>query len=297
MSKMTIMIGLQASGKSTKCKELVKQGNTVRVNWDLLREMMHFNKFTGINEGITQKVSRDIVRGLLTKGTNVVIDNCNLNPGTLQSWIDLAEECKAKIQYERIDTPVDECIRRDRIRREKGERFVGDHVIMGMAMQYGLWRTDLFVDAIDKEEKGVVISDLDGTLADCTHRLQYAKGDTKDWKKFFEGIPEDSVRNEVAVQVDEYRQAGHPIILVSARPEDHRETTEAWLRRYGIKYDTLLMRKSNDKRDDVEVKQEIYDKYLKKYKVEVWFDDRPKIVRMLRENGLNVVDVGPGIEF
>ena len=295
MAKLTILIGLPSSGKSTRSAELVKQGNMVRVNWDLLREMMHFSKFTGLNEKITQGVSWNIVRGLLKKGTNVVIDNCNLNPGTLQSWVDLAEECNAKIQYERIDTPVDECIRRDRIRREKGERFVGDHVIMGMALQYGLWRPDLFVDTIDK--KGIVCVDLDGTLADCSHRLHFAKGETKDWKKFFEGIPEDSVRNEVAVQVDEYRQAGHPIILVSARPEDHRETTEAWLRRYSIKYDTLLMRRSGDMRDDVETKQEIYDKYLKKYKVEVWFDDRPKVIRMLRENGINVVDVGFQVEF
>lgn len=291
MSKMYILIGLPASGKSTKAKELVGQGNTVRINKDLIREMLHFNKFNGFNEEKTRGVARALASQFLKSGTSVVIDDTNLNPGTLQSWVDLAKECDAKIQYERIDTPVDVCVERDRVREKK----VGEHVIKKMALQHLGYLSG----------EAVIISDLDGTIADCSHRLKYAKGDTKDWNKFFAGIPEDTPRKEVMEDIakmaisNQQENGKFPkIILVSARPEDYRESTVAWLEQnFPYKYEALIMRETNDKRDDTEVKSDIYKKYLSKLNVLAVFDDRPKVIRMLKENGLNVVDVGPGIEF
>lgn len=59
MAKLTIMRGLPASGKSTKAKELLSVGNTVRINKDLLRTMLHFDTFTGRNEGMTRDAARE----------------------------------------------------------------------------------------------------------------------------------------------------------------------------------------------------------------------------------------------
>ena len=279
-----MMSGLPASGKSTAAQEIVEQGNWVRLNRDLLRTMLHFEKFSGRNEGITVDCEKALARTLLTLGHNVVIDDCNLNPKNEEMWSTIAKECGASFEHKHIDTHWEECVYRDKNR----DKPVGKHVIVNMALQYGLWTPN---------EKSVAVSDIDGTLADCTHRLQYAKGETKNWKLFFEGIPQDTLRKEIADQVDVYRQSGHPVVLVSARPEDYRKETEQWLADKGITYETLIMRRSGDKRDDVDVKRDIYEKYLQKYQIEVWFDDRPKIIRMLRDLGINVNDVGLNIEF
>lgn len=284
------MQGLPASGKSTKAQEFVAQGNTVRINKDLLRTMLHFDKFTGINEGLTRDAARRLAITFLQSQTNVVIDDTNLNPGTLQSWVDLAKEVEAKIQYERIDSPVEECIKRDSAR----ENSVGKHVIIQMALQH--------LDYLKGEK--VVICDLDGTLCDISHRLHFVKnvpeGQKKDWKGFFDNIAGDAVREDVLSKLLKFEEEGNKIILVSARPDTYREQTEAWLERAFKGYElatALIMRNSGDRRDDTIVKAELYDKYLKNLKITKVIDDRPAVIRMWREKGLDVDDVGGGVEF
>lgn len=277
-----LLKGLPASGKTTLAKELLEKGNTVRINKDELRVMLHANKFTGYNESITRAMSRMIAKECLRDGINVIIDDTNLNPGTCQGWVDLAKELDAKIEYQDLtDIPVENCIERDWLREKK----VGSHVIQKMALQYLDYR---------KGDK-VVVCDLDGTLCNVDHRLQYARGETKDWAKFFSLLGEDTLREDVR---DKFLPVkGEDLILVSARPEDCRRATETWLEKNDISYSLLIMRESNDKRDDTEVKKEIYNKYLKNLDVIRVIDDRPKVIRMWRELGLNVEDVGQGIEF
>ncbi len=58
------------------------------------------------------------------------------------------------------------------------------------------------------------------------------------------------------------------------------------------------MRRSGDKRPDTEVKQQIYDTYFKdKYNIAYVIDDRPSVIQMWRSNGLEVIDVGEGVDF
>src|SRR4051812_38724625 len=83
MAKLIIMQGLPASGKSTKAKELLEHGNTVRLNKDLLRTMLHFDKFTGRNEGLTQDAALFLADNFLEKDINVIIDDTNFNPRTI----------------------------------------------------------------------------------------------------------------------------------------------------------------------------------------------------------------------
>lgn len=272
-----------------------ESGNTVRINKDLLRTMLHFDKFTGKNEGLTREAARALARHFLTRGENggmnVIIDDTNLNPGTVQGWKDLAKEIGAKIEYADVDTDVATCLERDR----KREKQVGEHVIMGMALASGRY---------PKPEKGFVLCDLDGTLCDISHRLPFVKvpeGQAKDWKSFFAAIPNDTVRTEVLDQVLALEEQGYEVIFMSARPDTYREQTEAWLEKAlnGYKlHKTLIMRRSDDQRPDSEVKLGMYESYFKdKYPIHTVFDDRPVVIRMWREQGLNVIDVGPGIEF
>ena len=281
---MTIMRGLPASGKSTKAKELLTVGNTVRINKDLLRTMLHFDTFTGRNEGHTRDGARKLADWYLANGVNVIIDDTNLNEGTVQSWKDLAKIHNAKIEYVDCFVSVEECIERD----SKRDKKVGKHVIEKMALQHLGYL----------KGQRVIICDLDGTLCDIDHRLHFAHSDPKDWKNFFLGIPQDKVREDVREKLVQLStQESAKIIFVSARPENYRKETEQWLFDNHSSDITLIMREANDKRPDTEVKSDIYDKYLKQLNIIKVFDDRPSVIRMWREKGLSVEDVGKGIEF
>jgi predicted kinase len=289
MSKMIIMQGLPASGKSTRAQELLREmGNAVRINKDLLRTMLHFDKFNGRNEGLTRDAARSIARAFLTNGTNVIIDDTNLNPGTLQSWKDLAKELEAKVEVVRMETTALECVMRDNARANS----VGGTVIKNMALQYGLIELP----------PGIVICDIDGTIADITHRLHFVKkpeGEKKDWHGFFEAMDQDSVRQDVQKMLVDYYNKGQTIIFMSGRPDTYKERTLAWLEKNHLTFAfTLIMRRADDKRDDTEVKKQMLDTYFPdKSKIHTVIDDRPSVIRMWKENGLNVLDVGKGEEF
>lgn len=286
-----MLSGLPASGKSTVAEELVRtMGNAVRVNRDLLRTMLHFDKWTGRNEGITIDAEKAIARDALTRGLNVIVDDTNLSDRHRVMWRTIAEECNATFETHLVNTHWLECVKRDDSRNV----CVGGNTIVNMALQYGLY---------EKPSNGFLICDLDGTLCDISHRLHFVKvpeGQKKDWKSFFAGIPDDTLRTDVFSMVHElHDKNATPVVFVSARPEDHREATEEWLHKHwGKAYVSLIMRKKGDKRPDTEVKQQIYDTYFNnKYDIHTVIDDRPSVIRMWRENGLNVVDVGSGVEF
>ena len=159
-----MLSGLQASGKSTKAKETVAQGNWVRLNKDLLRTMLHFDKFSGHNEGLTIDAERALAKTFLNAGINVVVDDTNLGERHKQSWQALAIECHAKFESTFIDTELNECLNRNSNRANS----VPSHVIVQTAMQYQMY---------PQPKKSFIICDLDGTLADITHRLHFVKAE------------------------------------------------------------------------------------------------------------------------
>ena len=286
MSKLIMLSGLPASGKTTRAIELVAQGNTIRLNKDDLRAMLHRGKkWSGKDEAITITIETVTARALLLKGHNVVIDDTNLSDYHLNTWKNIAHLADAKFVHEKIDTPWFECVIRDEGRSTP----VGRSVIVNMALQYG---------RIERPNKGYILCDLDGTLCDIRHRLQYAQGETKNWTAFFSGISGDTIYDDVMTKLIGFFDQGYEIILVSARPDTYRQETTQWLADNDVPYLTLIMRKGGDKREDSVVKQQILDTYFPDrsviYKV---IDDRPRVIRMWRDNGLDVIDVGDGIDF
>jgi phosphoglycolate phosphatase-like HAD superfamily hydrolase len=134
-----------------------------------------------------------------------------------------------------------------------------------------------------------VLCDLDGTLADLNGRHPLKEMDK---------CGDDLLHAHVADALSVYNNAGYVIILMSGRSDNHRETTEAWLKRYHIQYHALLMRAEGDYRADEIVKAELYEaEVAPSYDVRVVFDDRPKVIRMWKEKGLKVFNCGDCIEF
>ena len=299
--KMLILSGLPSAGKSTLAKQLLQQyGNAIRINRDLLRTMLHCDVWSGVNENMTRTAARMLAKYFLEAETHdrqdelapgvVIIDETNLNAKTLGSWKQLAEMCGASYEVVDVPTPVDECLRRDRLR---GSASVGDHVIIGMALQSHRYPLP---------EHGIVLCDIDGTVADTTHRLPFLQQDPKDWKGFFTDMAQDPVREEVVSLVREQVETGAEVFMVSGRPDTYREETEWWLHhKAGLPFRALFMRRGGDKRPDTVVKQQILDTYFPdpyRQQIRNVFDDRPSVIRDVWEKAkLLVVDCGTGEEF
>jgi hypothetical protein len=146
----------------------------------------------------------------------------------------------------------------------------------------------------------LVVFDIDGTLANIEHRLDYVRSKPKNWKAFDAGIPNDKVNEPVAEVFRKFTFAlYHQVVLASGRNERSRQATEDWLYKNNLSgYQKLYMRKADDFRSDDIVKQEILDEIIRDYgrKPDMVFDDRPRVVRMWRDNGIFVFNVYQGEE-
>ena len=146
----------------------------------------------------------------------------------------------------------------------------------------------------------LAVFDLDGTLCNIEHRLDYVRSKPKNWRAFDAGIPNDKVNEPVAAIFWALQeQEIHDIVLASGRNERSRQSTEHWLARNLLSgYQKLYMRKADDFRSDDIVKQEILDEIIRDYgrKPDMVFDDRPRVVRMWRDNGIFVFNVYQGEE-
>ena len=275
MSRLVCLQGLPGAGKGTKAKELLAEyGNAVRLNRDLLRQMLHGDApWSGKKERITKDVARAMAQHVLMsdKVGVLIIDDTNLHVGTVESWRSLAQECDAKFEVIRMDTPLDECLRRDALR----EKPVGRHVILGMAMQYGLQ---------EPPKKGYVLCDIDGTLADIIHRRYFLQQEPKDLDGFFGAMGLDKLRLDVAEKVHKLRYDGYDIVFVSGRPDNYRAVTEDWLQLHGFtntRFPLLFMRRAGDRRPDTVVKEEILRTYFpNRSLIYAIFDDRKRLLDM-----------------
>lgn len=142
MPKLIVMVGESGSGKSTRAKEILKEGqesgrNIIRVSMDSLREML-FGKDSSWdlrlkrnNQKLVSDLEQSAVIFGLSDGFDVIVDDLNINPKTQNKWKNLIENWepnpKPTIEFVRMDTPFEECVRRDSLRT--GREHVGRAVI------------------------------------------------------------------------------------------------------------------------------------------------------------------------
>jgi len=139
----------------------------------------------------------------------------------------------------------------------------------------------------------VAIFDVDGTLMDINHRRKYVEGEQKDWKKFFEYMEFDTIRDDVFHLAHALHKDGYVIIVCSGRNEKYRELTEKQLAFGKLEYQALMMRGDDDYRPDWEVKREMLAEIRNSgFDPKISVDDRPSVVSMWRDHGLTCFDVG-----
>jgi phosphoglycolate phosphatase-like HAD superfamily hydrolase len=140
------------------------------------------------------------------------------------------------------------------------------------------------------------IFDLDGTLADLSHRIHHIQTTPKDWPAFFAGVKDDTPIEHV-VNLYHIIACQADVIFVSGRSDACRDGTVWWLAKHGftIHANGLYMRKEGDHRPDYRVKYDL----LQQLKADGWnplmaFDDRDQVVNMWRLNGIPCAQVAPG---
>ena len=147
--------------------------------------------------------------------------------------------------------------------------------------------------------KKLIIFDLDGTLADCSHRLAHILKRPKDWDSFYAECEKDEPNSEVIAIAKGVVHTGDCVVQVwTGRPSAYRQPTEQWLILHGLDALTgknLLMRNVNDRRKDYEVKEEWLVREQRRGKqILAVFEDRNQVVAMYRSHGLRCLQVAAG---
>jgi predicted kinase len=294
--KVKFLVGIPASGKSSWSKDHVgKNPDWIRVNRDDFRFMLKDMPVCEmkVENLITKMVGDAIVSALMSK-FNVIIDNTNLKAKYLTPLIELVKPY-ADIEFQIFDISIDKAIDRDNKRDKK----VGSEVIKRMFNDYRVLLDTFDFSHIKKRQKiyptaefnpklpYCAVFDIDGTLAHMNN-----KRGPFDWNK----VDRDDVDTHVSRMVGLHADAFDVIIIVSGRDDTSMDLTKEWLDFYNISYDVILMRKAGDFRKDNIVKREIYtDHIIGQYNIAAIYDDRQQVVDELREMGLKVFQVEPGL--
>jgi hypothetical protein len=142
-----------------------------------------------------------------------------------------------------------------------------------------------------------VIVDLDGVLADASHRqdvLFSGPGRRKNWKAFFDLAGEDAVIDEVA-RATELFDSALCVVLLTARPTTIRDVTLQWLEQHGLRWELLVMRPEGDYRSSPDAKRmAVYELRSAGFDLRLAFDDDRRNVDMFHDEGIPCVYIHSG---
>lgn len=275
-----MMKGLPASGKSTWAKEFVKgKKDWIRVNNDELGLMMFGELFAEGRSDDIDRARKQLITLAMSRLDNIVVDCTNLHPKHEEYLKDLVFKHNESVIYtpkpelysfeikDFTDVPVEECIKRNK----KRDNPVPDKIIYQMYRSY-IAKEHQYVEQDPTLPKALIV-DLDGTMADCSHRNPY------DAKKCGDDAPIDFV-----IEIVKRFQSDHHIIFVSGRDAKYMKETIDWLtNKAGLKAGLYSLYMKPDKAADLGFKQEIFDAHIKnKYYVTFVLEDRTHMVQMYR---------------
>lgn len=292
-------LGLPASGKSTKAKEMVDaaKGKLKRINKDDLRALLDnydFSKeFSKQNEVFVLKIRDNIIMEALMAGLSVIIDDTNFGDKHPLRFAQLALEYTNKTgkpcEVEKLDftdVPVAECIDRD---ARRGDKSVGKGVILRMYNQFLKKEGEEPIEIPYKSRRPVlpvykppvdglpkvVICDLDGTLADISVRESMGLMFDASRCDELDTINEPVLITLKALMGSDGCDCGSPgdvekVIFMSGRMEKDRAATLRFLKKcgfglpvrgpYALEYEfELHMRKTGDMRKDAIIKRELFE--------------------------------------
>ena len=147
-----------------------------------------------------------------------------------------------------------------------------------------------------------VVFDLDGTLADTSHRVHFLEQKPKDWDAFHSACWDDGritptlgLFYRLRLSMD--KRYGEHLAIWTGRPERCREVTIRWLERacvmgpFGIEVE-IRMRPDDDFRHDTELKGGWLED--SPWRPDLVLEDRTRMVEFWRSQGITCYQVQPG---
>ena len=139
-----------------------------------------------------------------------------------------------------------------------------------------------------------VVFDMDGVLSDASRRQHYLDRPFRDWEAFFQACGDDELIAEVASLL-EVHDPDHRVLQLTARPARVRDQTMAWLRRYGLRWDLLVMRDWDDFGSSRSYKQRVVGEFRHYgFDLRLAFEDDRRNVDMFHAEGVPCVYIHSG---
>jgi phosphoglycolate phosphatase-like HAD superfamily hydrolase len=139
-----------------------------------------------------------------------------------------------------------------------------------------------------------VVFDLDGVLSDAASRQHYIEGGRRDWDAFFEACGDDPLIDEVA-QLLWLLDPTLRIVLLTGRPVRVQPQTLAWLDRYRLRWDLLVMRDFGDYSAARHFKRRsVAELRAYGFELKLAFEDDRRNLEMFRSEGVPCVYIHSG---
>ncbi|PCI59311.1 MAG: hypothetical protein COB37_11745 [Kordiimonadales bacterium] len=138
-----------------------------------------------------------------------------------------------------------------------------------------------------------VVFDLDGTLADHSHRHHHVMEEPQNWDAFFAECPADAPHPQVIAALHAHQKSGHRVEIWSGRSAVVKTETRQWLSKHGINPDLL---KHMRPVDDLTADDTLKENWLRAAtpRPDAVYEDRTLVVDMFRRNGIACFQVAPG---
>lgn len=142
--------------------------------------------------------------------------------------------------------------------------------------------------------KDIIVFDLDGTLSDYTHRIHLITATPPKLDLFAQECDKD-ILNEPVAYLYRLLYRTYPMFICSARPEKVLGKTKTWLKNNYIDYKELRLRPEGDSTPDEVLKKQWLDEWKSRgLNIKMAFEDRDKVVKMWRDNGITCFQVADG---
>ncbi|MBV8159679.1 MAG: hypothetical protein JO265_02035 [Acidimicrobiia bacterium] len=139
-----------------------------------------------------------------------------------------------------------------------------------------------------------MVFDIDGVLSDAASRQHFIERGRRDWQAFFDACGDDPLIEEVARLV-ELLEPTLTVVLLTGRPVRVQPQTLAWLTRYRLRWDLLIMRDVGDYSVAREFKRDTVED-LRRYgfDLRLAFEDDRRNLEMFRAEGIPCVYIHSG---
>lgn len=147
-------------------------------------------------------------------------------------------------------------------------------------------------------KKKVIVCDIDGVLADNSHRQKYLLENPKDYKVFYDGMMEDKVNEfiknflTIITEIKKY-----DLIFLTGRLGEYRVLTEQWLSYTGLTYSDLYMRYSENYIESSEFKMLTLKTIMEDFEIKMVIDDDENTISKAKDLGLNTFHYHIGDEL